>query len=578
MSVKPWIVLKFGGSVLTDGASMGQAVHEIHRWRREGFAVVAVVSALAGKTDRLLADCHRRAAEPSAFALAEMLAGGERESASLLNLLLDRGGIPSVVLTPEALGLVAVGEPLDSSPVGLETAPFSGARDRDRVAVVPGFYGCNGEGQTVLFGRGGSDLTALFLASELGAKGCRLIKDQPALFAWDPKKPGPKPPRFGAVTWKRALETDGTVLQLKAVRLAQSRGQAFEVAGVGEVNGTRVGASETVEVSEPASFAPLRVAILGFGTVGAGVYSLLQAHAGAFEVRRILVRDALRPRTGGAPKELFTTESEGLWGGVDIVVEALGGTQPASDLITSALKAGCHVVTANKAVLAEHGVYLSRLAEWGGLQLLGSAAVGGNMPLLEQLDRLPQKPKRLRAVLSGTVAFLLDGLGRGGQMDALVSEAQRLGYAEADPSRDLSGLDVADKLQVLAQCLGGKLGAVEVEPLQADTGARARAARAQGRRLVQVATLERSGGVLSAKVALESLVPGDSLAQLGPDLGACRLDFEGRAGAVCAGKGAGRWPTSESVLGDLLELRRQAQSGLLQQAFQLLPLNRPEVR
>jgi hypothetical protein len=179
------VVLKLGGSVLLDATRLRRAVHEIYRWRREGREVVAVVSAFAGRTDEILDRCmrldpglepagHRRL---SPFALAAALGAGEAESAAFLGAQLDRAGVPATVLSPGAVGLRADGDPLDATPREVDTGPIERALERDGVVVFPGFVALDAAGRAVTLGRGGSDLTALFLAHALAADRCRLIKD-----------------------------------------------------------------------------------------------------------------------------------------------------------------------------------------------------------------------------------------------------------------------------------------------------------------------------------------------------------------------------------------------------------------
>ena len=187
---EPVIVLKLGGSVLADEAALPVAVHEVYRWRREGFGVVAVVSALAGETDALLARAPDRDAAP--HAVAALAALGELRSAALLGAQLQAAGLAARVLQPAALRFRAQGDPLDAQPVALDVRPLRSALRDGAVAVVPGFFAHDAEGRAVLLGRGGSDLSALFVAARLGAR-CRLVKDVDGLFTADPAAPGPTP-------------------------------------------------------------------------------------------------------------------------------------------------------------------------------------------------------------------------------------------------------------------------------------------------------------------------------------------------------------------------------------------------
>lgn len=558
MSPRNLIVLKFGGSVLKDTRSLRRAVHEIHRWRRESFQVVAVVSALAGTTERLLDCCERLTAGASTRATASVLAGGERHSAALLGLLLDRAGVPARVMAPEAIDLIAEGPALDADPISLDEGPILHALDQGEVVVVPGFAALDEEQRTVVLGRGGSDLTALFLAQRLRASRCRLVKDVDGLYESDPAAPGPSPARYDSASWNDALGTDGSILQHKAVLFARDHGLEFEVAGVNGTGATRVGSKPTRKSLPPDSLPPLRVALLGLGTVGAGLHDLLRGLPQHFDVARVLVRDRERKRQVQIEPSLLTEDPELDFEDVDVVIETLGGTEVAKNLVERALDQGAHVVTANKTLLAEHGQELARKAKARGLELHHSAAVGGCLPLLEQLSRQAGQVQSIRGVLNGTVNFLLDGFAQGRRHDERLIEAREQGFAESDASRDLEGLDAADKLVVIAQRLGWTLQPEQVLPeaLSAEhEGLALRAAQA-GRRLRQVSKLALVNGTLRAKVEFDDLESSDPLAKVDGESNAVVVETRDGRAHLLLGKGAGRWPTAESLLGDLLDLTR----------------------
>lgn len=170
MVAPPIVVLKFGSSVLRREEDLPAAVHEIYRYVRHGYGVVAVVSALYRTTDQLLELAHRLAPEPEPQALASLLATGEATSAALVALALDRAGIPATLVEPQRLGLSTRGSLLDGDPVDLNRRVLLQALKARPVVVVGGFVGLGPDGGTSLLGRGGSDLTALFLAQRLGAR------------------------------------------------------------------------------------------------------------------------------------------------------------------------------------------------------------------------------------------------------------------------------------------------------------------------------------------------------------------------------------------------------------------------
>jgi homoserine dehydrogenase len=541
------IVLKFGGSVLTDEDRLRIAVHEVYRWRREGWKVVAVVSAFAGRTDELLTSCQRDGVRADGHATAAILSCGERESAAKLVGCLDRVGVTAALLDPASIGLRAHGPALDAQPLGFDADRVRASLDTSGVVVVPGFLAIDDHGRTVTLGRGGSDLSALVLADGLGADRCRLLKDVDGLYERDPACEGPPPRRFERASFGDALRLDGSILQHKAVRFARERGLAFEVGRVNAARVTAIGDAHSVLGGFGQSAPPLGVALLGVGVVGGGVLELLTQMPDRFEVVAASVRDVRKhePALRRAGVGTISTDPVEVAGcGADIVVEAIGGIDPAREAIAAALESGAHVVTANKAVLATHGEELFGLAESVDRRLLASASVGGGAPVLEAATRLGAT--RVRGVLNGTANFVLSRLAEGASLEHAVAEAQQLGLAEADPSRDLDGRDSLDKLRVLALSCGIDVRSTEL------AGANVRHA-APGGQLRQVATLEASG---TLSVAIEAVEPGDPLFDLPGEWNAAEITgVDGRV-TVVRGRGAGRWATAEAVVADVLGLER----------------------
>ena len=566
------IVLKFGGSVLADSEALDSAVHEVYRWRRGGWRVLAVVSALAGRTDELegsaLAVQGRiPTTRAERLARAALVGLGELESAALLGARLAAAGLEARVLDPVEVGLVAHGDPLDASPTRVAVEPLRRVLGASAIAVFPGFVAqSEPEGARVLLGRGGSDLTALFLAEALGAR-CRLVKDVDGLFEWDPARTGPRAPRrYGQIRWDDALALDGSILQRKALEFAKDKQMTFELAAPGSARATTVGARTSRWSTGAEARPPLRVAVLGGGVVGGGVVELLRADPIRFELVGVAVRDRSRPRAGIAGQWLCEDPVALAGSGADVVVEALGGVEPAASAVACALEAGSHVVTANKRVLAERGDELSSLAARRGRALVASAAVGGVAPILEALERGRDRgPRLVRARLNGTAGFVLAALRRGESLTGALAQARALGLAEADAARDLNGRDAADKLCVMGAALGLGLRPERVvrgDPIDAHTGALASAAAGRGEVLAQVGELRfdpRTGW--SARVGLERLRPDDPLAEFEAETCGARLSFANGSSELVAGGGAGRRPTAEAVLADLFDLWRLEGAG-----------------
>lgn len=549
------IVLKFGGSVLRDRAALGPAVREVYRWVRGGARVVAVVSAFEGVTDALLREAEGVCPEPAHGPTATLLATGELTTAALLGLALVRAGIGAAVLTPQEIGLRVEGDALDAEPVGVDTAAIRARLAEAPVAVVPGFIGVDRGGALRTLGRGGSDLSAIYLAHALRAAGCRLVKDVAGLYERDPKGPGPSPRFFERIGYAGALGLDGGIVQHKAVRFAERLGVAF---GVGELHaegGTEVGPwGPVLRERGPEPGRALRVGILGAGTVGLGVYELLEGLPGRARVVSVACRDRGKGVRAGVREEVVCEGAESLpLEGLDVLVEAVGGIEPAGLVVERALRRGVSVVTANKALVAAWGERLERAAAEGGATLRCSAAVGGGAPVLEGVRRVAEGPgvARVEGVLNATTGAVLAAVERGASPSAALKRARERGLAEADPSRDLEGRDAADKLAVIARVAWGV--SLNADAIPRETIDLADCLGRPGRPLRQVGVVERDGNGVRARVELRRLKSGDPLLS-DEDAGVVAL-VTGADGAVTrvAGSGAGRWPTAESVVADVLD-------------------------
>lgn len=548
------VVLKFGGSVLRTPLDLERCVHEVYRQRRRGQRVVAVVSALSGRTDALWAE----AGDADGWSTAAFVALGEAESAARLGLALSRAGLGADVLDAGAVQVEVSGDPCDARAVRLDRELVEAALARSGIAVLPGYVGRNTHGRAALLGRGGSDLSVLFIAEELGAEHCVLVKDVDGLYERDPREcfDGAVPPRrYASVTYADAERLDDAILQRKALEFARDRGRSFEVRGLQDASSTRIGEGATSFDAVQGRSRPLRVALLGLGTVGTEVARGLLSDPARFEVIGALVRDPSRPRGVDVsltddPEDLFERRP-------DLIVELIGGLAPAGDLVTRALERGCGVVTANKALIAECGDALQALARRRGTRLSDAAAVGGAVPILEALDTWGDQLRSLRGVLNGTCQSVLGQCRAGVQFEAAVEAAQRQGFAEADPSRDLDGRDTWDKLQVIAQRLGAALpDGPTPEAVDGWAAQRALCEAQAGLELVQVAELERTPAGLRGSVTLQAVAPGDPLHGLRGAENAAVLELQDGRRVQLRGRGAGGRPTAEAVLADLYDQAR----------------------
>lgn len=298
------------------------------------------------------------------------------------------------------------------------------------------------------------------------------------------------------------------------------------------------------------SVRPLRVALAGCGVVGGGVAARLSDDP-RFELVGVLVRDARKPRGVALPPGRLTTDPAALLAREpDVLVEVLSDASTGLALIRAALARGVDVVSANKQAIASDPAGLSALAEAGGARLLWSASVGGGAPLIETVRRARAHGPvvRLEAVLNGTCNFILNRLAGGAAFGDALAAARAAGFAEADPTADLDGLDAAAKLAILAHEAADWRLPVDRVPRQ---GLSAEAPRPPGRvrQLARLDVVERLASVALATVSGDPLF--HELADEGAALRAVTAD--GRT-FVAAGRGAGRIPTAESVWADVTDL------------------------
>jgi homoserine dehydrogenase len=554
-------VLKFGSSVLRSEDDLPRVVDEIYRWIRSGRRVIAVVSALGSTTDELFAKA-RGFGECAAHAVAELVATGETTSAALLGLALDRAGIPCATLDAKHIGLETFGPVLDAAPQRFDTEVVLKALADYPVAIVPGYIGCTEDGRTSLLGRGGSDLTALFIAHQVNADVCRLIKDVDGLYECDPAESVTHPLRYRTIHWEEALELGGNVVQPKAIQFAQTHQFAFEVAALNSFQPTLVGQRSTSFYSPEPPTSPLKIGLLGVGTVGSGVHQSLTSYPELFEITGIAVRDVSRPERAQFQQLLTADPWEVVNDDAEVIIELIGGEEPARSLIAEALRQGKHVVTANKLVLAIHGAELLQLAERGGATLRYSAAVGGAVPMMELVQQLAKSDslQSVRGVLNGTCNFVLDELAAGASFSEAVAKAQACGFAEADPTLDLDGTDTAQKLVLLADYAFAtnlhfdeidREGILEVDEQQIIELA------STGKVLRLIAELTDTPSGPRASVRPQVVDAGHPFAQIRAEQNCLICETVDGRRFVLRGRGAGRWPTTTSVIADVLQLVRE---------------------
>ena len=312
------------------------------------------------------------------------------------------------------------------------------------------------------------------------------------------------------------------------------------------------------------------VALLGLGTIGSGVARLLTAEPARIARRagrpvRIvgaLVRDAGRPRGPFAQDVPLTTDARRLIEDerVSLVVEALGGTEPARTLVLEALAAGKDVVTANKALLAEHGVEIFGEARRLGRALAFEGSVAGGVPIVQALGvgLAANEILSISAIVNGTCNFILTSMTRDGvgYADAL-AEAQRLGYAEPDPTFDVDGTDAAHKLAILAQLgFGANVATSSIPRTGIDRvpAADLRYAGELGYVVKLLAQAKRTEAGLELQVAPRLVRHGTPLADVSGPYNAIRVVGDVVGDTLFYGRGAGAMPTASAVVGDIIDV------------------------
>lgn len=321
----------------------------------------------------------------------------------------------------------------------------------------------------------------------------------------------------------------------------------------------------------------VRLGILGCGNVGAALVDLVAEHAdllegraGApIEVARVAVRDLAKARDVKVASERFTDDAAAVVtdDDVDLVVEVMGGIEPARALITQALRAGKPVVTGNKELIARHGPELFAVAAEAGVDLLFEASVAGGIPLIRPLreslagDRI----HRVLGIVNGTTNFILTRMTEAGSSfaDAL-AEAQRLGYAEADPTADVEGHDAAAKAAIIATiAFGAMVGPDDVycEGIAQVSADDIESAKTLGYVVKLLAVAEEIEGAIAVRVHPAMVPLHHPLASVRDSFNAVFIEGEAVGELMLYGRGAGGGPTASAVLGDVVDATRNLVSG-----------------
>lgn len=321
----------------------------------------------------------------------------------------------------------------------------------------------------------------------------------------------------------------------------------------------------------------VRVGILGCGHVGGALVRLIHDHADVIEARagvplevaRVAVHDLTKERDLPLPTRCYTDDAGAVVDDpdVDIVVEVIGGIEPARRLIVDALMGGKPVVTANKELIATHGRELFETAEGAGVDILFEASVGGGIPLIRPLreslagDRI----RRVMGIVNGTTNYILTGMTELGTSfaDAL-AEAQRLGFAETDPTADVEGFDAAAKAAIIASiAFGARVVASDVyrEGITGITGDDIASARDLGYVVKLLAIAEDFDGEIAVRVHPAMVPEHHPLASVRDAFNAVFIEGDAVGELMLYGRGAGGMPTASAVLGDLVDAAKNLVEG-----------------
>ncbi len=341
---------------------------------------------------------------------------------------------------------------------------------------------------------------------------------------------------------------------------------------------------------------PVKIGMLGMGTVGSGVASILAEQGGALhektqfdlQLQRVLIRDLKKRRGAELPQDVYTTDAEAVLGdpSIGLVVELIGGIEPARSYITAALKNGKYVVTANKDLMATHGAELLELARLCNRNIFYEASVGGGIPLIRPLKQslVANKISRIVGIINGTTNYILTRMDEENMpLEEALKKAKSLGFAEIDPSSDLEGRDAAYKLAILAGLAFNSriaLADIHVEGIGSVTPQDICYARELGYKIKLLAVGEQLENALALRVH-PALVPLEHpLAAVLNEFNAVFVEGDAVGEVMFYGRGAGAMPTAGSVLADVVEAARclhsQVDNGVPENRFKaanILPIN-----
>ncbi|KAF0218930.1 MAG: homoserine [Geobacteraceae bacterium] len=322
----------------------------------------------------------------------------------------------------------------------------------------------------------------------------------------------------------------------------------------------------------------IKIGLIGFGTIGAGVVKLLAKNSLLIEeklgARIVLAKiadlDITTDRGVTVPQGVLTTNVEEVVSDpeISVVIELIGGYEPARSFVLKAVENGKHIVTANKALLAVHGAEIYAAAAKKGVEVLYEAAVGGGIPVLSAIkgNMAANNFVTVLGILNGTCNFILTKMTReGADFAEVLTKAQELGYAEADPTFDIEGIDTAHKLCILLSlCFGTRVDIKDIytEGIRSISAIDINFARDFGYKIKLLAIGKRDGERIEARVHPTMIPVNYPLADVGGAFNAIRLTGDFVGPVMLYGRGAGMDPTASAVVGDVMDIARNLMVGV----------------
>lgn len=337
----------------------------------------------------------------------------------------------------------------------------------------------------------------------------------------------------------------------------------------------------------------INIGIIGFGTVGTGTAQILMKKRGVLEsklgfpvvLRNIADLDIKRDRGIRLPKGMLIKDSDAVLNDprIDIIVELIGGIHPAKEIIIKALRNGKHVVTANKALLAEAGDQIFRTARKSRVEVGYEASVAGSIPIIKVVREslIGNNISNIYGIINGTANYILTKMTEEGvDFKTVLSEAQALGYAEADPTFDIEGIDSAHKLTILASLAFGvpfSFKKVYTEGITGITPLDIQFASEFGYKIKLLAIAKQTGRELELRVHPTMLPENELISSVNGVFNAIYVEGDATGEALYYGKGAGDMPTGSAVVSDIVDIARNIRTGATDR-IQGISLNNPDMK